>query len=194
MKEFKVPTTAEEKSAFRKARGQGLVVVNTGGGKGKTTAALGTAIRAAGYGLNVAIIQFIKGSWFYGELEALKKFPNIKLIQAGKGFIGIIDDKLPLQEHQKVAREAWELTEKIVKSGKYDLVVLDELNYAVHYKLVPAAEVVRLIEVRPRHVDLVITGNFAKTEIIEVADTVTEMKEIKHAFQSGKKAKRGVDF
>ena len=170
------------------------MVVNTGGGKGKTTAALGTAVRAAGYGLKVAIIQFIKGSWFYGELEALKKCPNIKLIQAGKGFIGIIDDKLPLQEHQKAAQEAWELTKKIVNSGKYDVVVIDELNYAVHYKLVPVAEVVKLIKDKPTHVDLVITGNFAKKAVVEAADTVTEMKEVKHAFQKGLKAKRGVDF
>lgn len=191
---FKVPKTKEDSQAFRKARGSGLVVVNTGGGKGKTTAALGTAIRAVGYGLKVAIIQFIKGSWFYGELEALKKFPNIKLIQAGKGFIGIIDDKLPLEEHQKAASEAWELVKKTVMSGDYDLVVIDELNYAVHYKLVPVAEVVELIEVRPSHVDLIITGNFVKPEIVKLADTVTEMKEIKHAFHSGKKAKRGIDY
>lgn len=191
---FKLPKTKSEIEAFRKARGSGLVVVNTGGGKGKTTAALGTAIRAAGYGLQVAIIQFIKGSWFYGELEALKKFPNIKLIQAGRGFIGIIDDKLPLEEHQKAATTAWQLVKTTVMSGDYDLVVIDELNYAIHYKLVPVREVIELIEVRPRHVDLIITGNFVKPEIVKLADTVTEMKEIKHAFQKGIKAKRGVDF
>jgi cob(I)alamin adenosyltransferase len=191
---FRIPKTKEDLEAFKKARGKGIVVVNTGSGKGKTTAALGTAVRAAGYGLSVAIIQFIKGSWFYGELEALKKFPNIELIQAGKGFIGIIDDKLPLEEHQKAAAEAWELTKSIVTSGKYDVVVIDELNYAVHYKLVPVKEVVKLIKSRPTHVDLVLTGNFAQKEVIEAADTVTEMKEIKHAFQKGIKAKRGVDY
>jgi cob(I)alamin adenosyltransferase len=194
MVNFRIPKTKSEKEAFRHARGKGIVVVNTGGGKGKTTAALGTAIRAAGYGLQVAIIQFIKGSWFYGELEALKKFPNVKLIKAGKGFIGIIDDKLPLKEHQKAAQKAWELTKKVVNLGKYDLVVIDELNYAVHYKLVDPKEVVKLIKGRPEFVDLVITGNFARPEVIKAADTVTEMKEIKHAFGKGLKAKRGVDY
>lgn len=194
MLDFRIPKSTHEKQAFRKARGQGIVVVNTGNGKGKTTAALGTAVRAAGYGLEVAVIQFIKGTWFYGELEALKKFPNLHLVQAGKGFIGIIDDKLPLKEHQKAASDAWKLTKEIVNSGKYDLVVIDELNYAVHYQLVDPKEVVKLIKERPAYIDLVITGNFAKPEIIKAADTVTEMKEIKHAFQTGKKAKRGVDY
>lgn len=181
--------------SFRKGRGRGLVVVNTGGGKGKTSAAIGAAVRATGYGLKVAIVQFIKGSWFYGELEGIKKLePKVDMIQVGEGFIGIIDDKLPLETHQQAAKEGWQRASEIVMSGAYDLVILDEVNYAMHYKLINSSDVLQLIKGRPKHVDLVLTGNFAPEAIIEAADTVTEMKQIKHAFQKGIKAKRGLDY
>ena len=139
----------------------GLVIVYTGGGKGKTTAALGMALRAVGYGHKVCMIQFIKGSWHYGEMDSSKRLvPEFELVAAGKGFVGI----------------------------------LDEINYAVNLGLIKSSNVVELIKTKPKKLDLVLTGNHAKEEIIELAGLVTEMKEIKHPFKSGKKAKKGIDF
>lgn len=110
--------------SFRKSRGLGLVVVNTGSGKGKTSAAIGVAVRATGYGLKVAIVQLIKGSWYYGEIEGIKHLkPQVEMIQVGEGFIGIIDDQLPLQVHQKAAKEGWEKAVAIVMSGRFDVVI-----------------------------------------------------------------------
>ena len=173
----------------------GLVIVYTGGGKGKTTAALGMALRAVGYGHKVCMIQFIKGSWHYGEMDSSKKLsPEFELIPAGKGFVGIIDDKSPREEHQKYAEEAIKTCKEKIQSEKYDLVILDEINYAVNLGLIDIESVIELIKSKPKKLDLVLTGNHAKAEIIELADLVTEMKEIKHPFQAGIKAKKGIDF
>lgn len=173
----------------------GLVIVYTGGGKGKTTAALGMALRAVGHGLKVAMIQFVKGSWFYGELNSSAKLePNFELVAAGKGFVGIIDDNKPIEDHVKAAQEALLISKEKIASGKYDIIILDEINYAVNLKLITVDDVLELIKIRPRNMTLVLTGNYAKEKVIEVADLVTEMKEIKHPYRQGKKAKRGVDF
>ena len=173
----------------------GLVIVYTGGGKGKTTAALGMALRAVGYQHKVCMIQFIKGSWHYGEMDSSKKLsPEFELIPAGKGFGGIIDDKSPREEHQKYAEEAIKTCKEKIQSEKYDLVILDEINYAVNLGLIDIESVIELIKSKPKNLDLVLTGNHAKAEIIELADLVTEMKEIKHPFQAGIKAKKGIDF
>ena len=172
----------------------GLVIVYTGGGKGKTTASLGMALRASGYNKRVCMIQFIKGSWHYGEMDAYKRLkPEFEMIAVGKGFVGIIDDKSPRQTHEKAAREAVVESAKRIKSG-YDIVILDEINYAVNLKLITVEDVLNLIESRPRKTSLVLTGNHATEEIIQVADLVTEMREIKHPFQRGIKAKKGIDF
>ena len=173
----------------------GLTIVYTGKGKGKTTAALGIALRAAGYEKKICMIQFIKGSWHYGEMISSKKLePNFEMIAVGKGFVGIIDDKSPRNEHEKIAREAMKISENKIKSGKYDIVILDEINYAINLGLVELEDVVDLIKSKPKGLDLVLTGNHAKDKILELADLVTEMKEIKHPFQQGKKAKKGIDF
>ncbi len=173
----------------------GLTIVYTGKGKGKTTAALGIALRATGYKKKICMIQFIKGSWHYGEMESSKRLePEFEMVAIGKGFVGIIDDKSPKEDHQKIAKEAIRISNEKIQSGKYDIVILDEINYAVNLNLISLDDVLDLIKSKPENVDLVLTGNYAKEEVIEVADLVTEMKEIKHPFQKGIKAKEGIDF
>ena len=174
---------------------KGLVIVYTGNGKGKTTAALGMALRAVGYEHKVCMLQFIKGSWHYGEMDSSKRLgPNFELIAVGKGFVGILDDNSPREEHEKYAAEALKICREKIFSGKYDVVILDEVNYAINLGLLDVKEIIKLIKEKPEKLDLVLTGNHAKEEIIELADLVTEMKEIKHPFKSGIKAKKGIDF
>lgn len=173
----------------------GLTIVYTGKGKGKTTAALGLALRATGYDKKICMIQFIKGSWHYGEMDSTKKLePEFEMVVVGKGFVGIIDDKSPKEDHEKVAKEAIRISNEKIQSGKYDIVILDEINYAVNLNLISLDDVLKLIKSKPDDIDLVLTGNYAKEEVIEIADLVTEMKEIKHPFQKGIKAKKGIDF
>ena len=173
----------------------GLVIVYTGNGKGKTTAALGLALRAIGYEHKVCMLQFIKGSWHYGEMDSSKRLePNFELIAIGKGFVGILDDNSPREEHEKYAAEALRICRKKIHSEKYDLVILDEVNYAINLGLIDVQEIIKLIKEKPSNLDLVLTGRDVKEEIVELADLVTEMKEIKHPFKSGIKAKKGIDF
>ncbi|QDI88840.1 cob(I)yrinic acid a,c-diamide adenosyltransferase [Candidatus Nitrosopumilus sp. SW] len=173
----------------------GLTIVYTGKGKGKTTAALGLALRASGYDKKICMIQFIKGSWHYGEMDSTKKLePGFEMVAVGKGFVGIIDDKSPKEDHEKVAKEAIKISNEKIQSGKYDIVILDEINYAVNLNLIAVDDVLKLIKSKPENIDLVLTGNYAKEEVIEIADLVTEMKEVKHPFQKGIKAKKGIDF
>jgi len=174
---------------------KGFVIVYTGGGKGKTTAALGLALRALGYNHKVCMIQFIKGSWHYGELDSVKRLePELELTAVGKGFVGIIDDKSPREDHEKIAEEAIKICKEKITSSKFDVVILDEINYAIDLGLIRTEQVIELIKMKPHDLDLVLTGNHAKQEIIDLADLVTEMKEIKHPFKSGIKAKKGIDF
>ena len=176
----------------------GLTIVYTGGGKGKTTAALGMALRAVGRDMKVAIIQFIKagaGKWEYGELKSIKRLaPEVELIPTGKGFVGIIDDKLPKSEHVKAAKETLRISEEKIRSDSYDIVILDEINYAYNLKLIKEADILNLIDSKPKRLNLVLTGNHAPQSVIDKADLVTEMKEIKHPFQKGIPAKKGIDF
>jgi cob(I)alamin adenosyltransferase len=179
----------------KKFEDRGLVIVYTGNGKGKTTAALGLCIRAVGYDEKVCIIQFIKGSWKYGELDGIKRLaPNVELYQKGLGFVGIIDDKLDKSEHIRAAREALEFAREKIESDKYDIVILDEINVAVGLELIKVEDVMGLIDCKPELTDLVLTGRNARQEIIERADLVTEMREIKHPYQKGIMAQRGIDF
>jgi len=173
----------------------GLIIVYTGKGKGKTTAALGIALRATGYDKKICMIQFIKGSWHYGEMDSSKRLePEFEMVTIGKGFVGIIDDKSPREDHEEIAEEAIKVSNKKIQSGKYDIIILDEINYAVNLGLISVDDVLKLIKAKPDNLDLVLTGNHVKDEIIEIADLVTEMKEIKHPFQKGIKAKKGIDF
>jgi len=174
---------------------EGLVIVYTGKGKGKTTAALGMALRAVGYNYKICMIQFIKGSWHYGEMTSSKRLePEFELTAAGKGFVGIMDDKSPIDEHKKIADEALSIAQEKITSKKYDIIILDEINYAVNLGLLKLGDVLELIKNKPPNVNLVLTGNYAKDELIDLADLVTEMKEVKHPFKSGIKAKKGIDF
>jgi cob(I)alamin adenosyltransferase len=173
----------------------GLVIVYTGKGKGKTTAALGMALRAVGYNYKICMIQFIKGSWHYGEMTSSKRLePEFELTAIGKGFVGIIDDKSPIELHKEIAAEALRIAREKIQSKKYDIVILDEINYAINLGLLELEDVLEIIKMKPSSLNLVLTGNHAKDEIIEVADLVTEMREIKHPFKEGIKAKKGVDF
>lgn len=173
----------------------GLVIVYTGKGKGKTTAALGMALRAIGHNYKICMIQFIKGSWHYGEMSSSKRLePDFELTAVGKGFVGILDDKTPKEIHQKIAKEAIQIAKEKILSEKYNIIILDEINYAVNLGLVELADVLDLIKNKPQSVTLVLTGNHVRQEIIDAADLVTEMKEIKHPFQRGIRAKKGIDF
>jgi cob(I)alamin adenosyltransferase len=176
---------------MRESMARGRVIINTGDGKGKTTAAFGTALRAAGHGQQIAIVQFIKGSWNYGEAKALETFPNIVLRRIGSGFTWESDDPaVPLA----LAREAWDLSCELALSDRYDLLVLDELNYAIGAGLVAPEEVVDLLGRKPQRLSVIITGRDAPQALIDVADTVTEMRCIKHAFVGGSPAKKGIEY
>ncbi|HEX9677695.1 MAG TPA: cob(I)yrinic acid a,c-diamide adenosyltransferase [Nitrososphaera sp.] len=174
---------------------RGLVIVYTGKGKGKTTAALGIVLRAVGHGYRVGMIQFIKGEWYYGELTSSKRLePEFEMIAAGKGFVGIIDDDHPLEDHQQAAKQALAVAREKLVSGAYDVLILDEINYAVKLNLLSDQDVLDLITSRPQKTTLVLTGNYAPESVLQAADLVTEMREIKHPYQSGIKAKKGIDF
>ena len=177
------------------AKPVGLTIVYTGDGKGKTTAALGMCLRAVGYGYRVCIIQFVKGSWKYGEIDGIKRLePEVEFYRMGKGFVGIIDDQLPFEEHQKAAMETLVFAKEKLASGKYDIVILDEINVAVQLGLIEVEKVLELIRIKPEKVHLVMTGRGADSEVIEKADLVTEMREIKHPYQKGILGQKGVDF
>ena len=172
---------------------KGLVIVHTGNGKGKTTAALGLALRAVGQGLKVCMVQFIKGSWKYGELRAPEFLPGFEIHPMGRGFVDL-GAKEPHPEDVALGRRTLAAAREKVLSGEYGLVILDEVNYAVTYGLVDVADVLSLIRDKPPALHLVLTGRDARPEVIEAADLVTEMREIKHPFQQGIKAQRGVEF
>ncbi|MEK7727338.1 MAG: cob(I)yrinic acid a,c-diamide adenosyltransferase [candidate division KSB1 bacterium] len=173
----------------------GLVAVYTGEGKGKTTAALGTVVRAVGYGLRVYMLQFIKGSWHYGELDGAKLLaPYFTLERMGKGFYKILDDNLPEEEHRAAAHAAADRALAVLHSGEYDLIILDEINVAMMTGLLPTEKVLEIIAAKPETCHLILTGRGAPPEVIAVADLVTEMREIKHPYQQGKLAQKGFDF
>ena len=170
---------------------KGYIHVYTGNGKGKTTAAFGLALRACGAGLNVYIGQFIKGQTYHENVAALKYLKNIKVKQYGLGCFII---KTPTTEDIKAARKGLEEMKKIILGRKYDVVVMDEVTIALHYKLFAVEELLGVIENKPRHVELVLTGRYAPPEIIEVADLVTEMKEVKHYYRKGIEARKGMEY
>ena len=172
---------------------KGLVIIYTGSGKGKTTAALGLVMRASGYNKKCLIVQFGK-NWFSGELAAVKKFSQVKIIQAGKGFVGILGDNLSKAMHQKAAQDAYNLLHREVLSDKWDVVVADEMIGTISSGLLSPSLAVKLIKDKPKSLDLILTGRNAPRKLIQMADLVTEMKEIKHPYQKGILAKKGVDF
>jgi cob(I)alamin adenosyltransferase len=171
--------------------GVGRIIVNTGDGKGKTTAAFGIALRASGHGLKTAVVQFIKGTWNYGETRALEALPNIEMTRIGSGFTWLADDPaLP----RGLAEQAWELANKLALSDRYDLLILDELNYAIAEGYIEVEDVLAMLAAKPQRLSVVITGRDAPLKLIEVADTVTEMRCVKHAFGQGVPARRGIEY
>ena len=173
---------------------RGLVIVYTGNGKGKTTAAIGSALRAIGQGLCVLMLQFIKGSWKYGELESIKRLePDFKIQQLGKGFIRS-NPKLKENEVKENISQSWEFAKSEIMSDKYDMVILDEINYVISYDLLPVEELLMLLDKKPERLHIITTGRDAHNKIIEKADLVTEMKEIKHPYSKGIKAQKGIEF
>lgn len=170
----------------------GLIAVFTGNGKGKTTAALGLAFRALGHGHRVCIIQFLKGSWKYGELESAEKFkPLLDFFVMGRGFTWKSDD---LEKDKAAAREAWAFTMQTIRENKYNLIILDELTYLSHYKIIDEDEIIQALRDKPKAMHIAITGRYASEPLIQLADLVTEMKEIKHPFHNGIKAQKGMEF
>jgi cob(I)alamin adenosyltransferase len=180
----------EQASESGKAR-QALVVVNTGDGKGKTTAALGVLLRAWGRGLNVCMLQFIKSTTSnYGENRAAKKI-GLEIVALGGGFTWLSKD---IEKDKALARELWEQCKAKIASGDYDVVALDEFTYPLAYGWLPVDEVIAFLKTRPERTHVIITGRDAPQELIDYADLVTEMREVKHPFQLGLKAQPGIEF
>jgi cob(I)alamin adenosyltransferase len=174
---------------------KGLIIIHTGPGKGKTTAALGTAFRAVGQGLKVLMVQFIKGSWHYGELDAAHMLgeDHFKILPMGRGFVKVGAEK-PHPEDVRLVEEAWQFASEKIRSGEYDLVILDEINYAISYKMLDPGVVVQTLKAKPEMVHVILTGRNAHPSLVELADMVTEMREVKHPYQKGILAQRGIEY
>jgi len=173
---------------------KGLIIVNSGPGKGKTTAAMGTALRAVGNGMKVLMLQFLKGSWHYGELDAVKAFGDHFIMkQLGRGFVKVGGAETD-PEDIRMVEEAWQESSDAILSGKWDLVILDEINYAISYGMLDPEKVVLTLKEKPEMVHVILTGRNAHPRIVEIADTVTEMKQVKHAYETGIQAQRGIEY
>ncbi len=174
---------------------KGLILVHTGDGKGKTTAGLGLALRAWGSGLRVLILQFIKGGWKYGELEAIERLGQldgrIEIRPLGLGLMRSDEDR---EKHIRAAAKALQESERMMVSGQYDLIIFDEINYAVKFGLISLDDVLALLDKKPEKLHVLLTGRDARPELIERADLVTEMKLVKHPYQQGIKAQQGIEF
>ena len=173
---------------------KGLILIHTGPGKGKTTAAMGTALRAVGNGMKVLMLQFLKGSWHYGELDAVAGFgQNFVIRQMGRGFVKIGGAETD-PEDVRLVEAAWEEARAAIGSGEWDMVILDEINYAIGYGMLDPARVAEALRGKPELVHVVLTGRNAHPTLVELADTVTEMREVKHAYQKGILAQRGIEY
>jgi cob(I)alamin adenosyltransferase len=175
-----------------------MIAVFTGNGKGKTTAALGQMLRAVGQDKKAIMFQFIKGPWISGEHKFFEKYPMFKgkfeIHRGGKGFVGILGDKLPFQVHKKAAQETLKMAQKAIQSRKWDVVVLDEVNVAVSLRLIKASDVLKVIKNEPREMIIILTGRNAPKSFIKRSDLASEVREIKHPFNKGKKAQVGFEF
>ncbi len=176
----------------------GLILINTGPGKGKTTAALGTAFRAAGNGMRVLVLQFLKGSWHYGELDSAQALSTAEgftyvMRQMGRGFVKVGGAEADPEDLRMVAA-AWDEAAAAIFSGDWDLIVLDEINYAIGYKMLDPEVVADVLRRKPEMLHVILTGRNAHPTLIEMADTVTEMKEVKHAYTKGILAQRGIEY
>ena len=173
---------------------RGLIIVNTGPGKGKTTAAMGTALRAVGQGMRVLMLQFLKGSWHYGELDAVQAFgEKFVMKQMGRGFVKVGTEK-PDPEDVRMVEEAWNQGAEAIRSGQWDVVILDEINYAMSYGMLDPGKVAETLRKKPDMVHVILTGRNAHPTIVDLADTVTEMRQVKHAYEKGVMAQRGIEY
>jgi cob(I)alamin adenosyltransferase len=183
---------ARAKILATKTEERGLVIVHTGTGKGKSTAAFGMVMRCIGHGMRVGIVQFVKGVWGTGERVVLERFPELVTCRAmGEGFTWETRDRA---RDIAAAQSAWEMAKAMIADPSYRLVLLDELNIVLRYDYLPLAAVIETLKNKPRDLHVVVTGRNAKPELIEIADLVTEMTLVKHPFRSGVKAQKGIEF
>lgn len=183
---------ARDKILATKTEEKGLLIVHTGKGKGKSTAAFGMVFRALGNGMRIGVVQFVKGAWNTGERDVLDRFPDQVTINAmGEGFTWDVADR---QRDLAAAAKAWEQAKALIMDPSYDMVLLDELNICLRYDYLPIADVVEFLRNKPFSTHVIVTGRNAKDELIEIADLVTEMTEIKHHFRAGVKAQKGIEF
>ncbi|MBT3307076.1 MAG: cob(I)yrinic acid a,c-diamide adenosyltransferase [Alphaproteobacteria bacterium] len=183
---------AREKILATKTIEKGLIMVHTGKGKGKSTAAMGLAMRAIGNGMKVGIVQFVKGVWATGERDVLDTFPDLVTIKAmGEGFTWETQDRA---RDVAAAEQGWQMAQDMINDDTYKMVILDELNIVLRYDYLPIAEVVKTLLAKPEGLHVVVTGRNAKDELIDIADLVTEMTMIKHPFRSGVKAQAGIEY
>ena len=183
---------AKAKILATKTEERGLLILHTGTGKGKSTAAFGLVLRCLGHGMRVGIVQFVKGAWATGERTVLARFPDLVTMRAmGEGFTWETQDRA---RDIAAARAAWELAKAMIADPGYRLILLDELNIVLRYDYLPVEEVVAVLKSKPRDLHVVVTGRNAKPELIEIADLVTEMKLVKHPFRAGVKAQAGIEF
>jgi len=172
-----------------------MLIVITGNGKGKTTSALGQALRSVGDGKKVLMVQFIKGPWRSGEDDSHKLLaPNFKIIKTGLGFVGILGDKLPREDHINAAQKGLELARSEIQSGNWHVLILDEVHNAIQLGLLEPQAVMAVVDALPNHMNLILTGRDARQEFIDRADIVSEVKEIKHIYNSGTKGKKGLEW
>jgi cob(I)alamin adenosyltransferase len=183
---------ARDRMLATKTEERGLIILHTGTGKGKSTAAFGLVLRCLGHGMRVGIVQFVKGAWSTGERTVLARFPDLVTMRAmGEGFTWETQDRA---RDIAAARAAWALAKAMIADPGYRLVLLDELNIVLRYDYLPVEEVVTALKSKPRDLHVVVTGRNAKPELIEIADLVTEMKLVKHPFRAGLKAQAGIEF
>ncbi len=181
-------------TVIRVASDRGLLIVFTGNGKGKTSAAMGVGLRAVGQGMRVLMIQFIKGSWHYGELDSSRMLDGaFEIRPMGRGFVKVGTEK-PEPEDVRLVEEAWQAGVEAMHSGKWQVVIFDEINYAIHYGMLPVSRVVSDLAARPEGLHVICTGRNAHPDLVQAADLVSEIKEIKHPFQKGILAQRGIDY
>jgi cob(I)alamin adenosyltransferase len=183
---------ARDKILATKTIEKGLIIVHTGKGKGKSTAAMGLAVRAIGNGMKVGLVQFVKGKWETGERKVLEAFPDLCVMKAmGEGFSWETQDRA---RDIAAARQAWEMAKEMINDPSYKMVILDELNIVLRYENLPLDEVIEVLQNKPEMLHVAVTGRNAKDELIEAADLVTEMTQIKHPFRAGVKAQVGIEF
>ncbi|MFT4974766.1 MAG: cob(I)alamin adenosyltransferase [Myxococcota bacterium] len=188
---MKAMKEAQDAEVRTKTIRRGVVIVHTGDGKGKSTAGFGIALRAAGHGQRVAVVQFIKGTWKTGEQAAMKRFPEITHVVSGEGFTWETQD---LEKDIASAEHGWGIAQGLIEAGEHDVVILDELNIALRYGYLDADRVAAVLREKPAEVSVVVTGRDAPQAVIDVADTVTDHRLVKHAYDAGIRARKGIEF